>query len=259
MCSSSRAALAALLICSGTAVAQIPLATTNGEALFDSYCAPCHGSDGRGKGSIAAALKTAPADLSTLTARYGGTYPRALVERFVTDGVGALSPAHAVKVMPKWGPTLNSFDPSPSHVKDSIAAIVDHLETLQTEVVIASGTLVHARAADDLFRIGEVWICVEPGSDYDRWLSTGIGGRATLTLALDPTRYGDRRNTRILRGTMLHSEAPSNPPIVHVLFFKNDETGGIAPVSVETQDETIARLFGRHDNFLSSLVVQIKQ
>lgn len=251
--------LVALLIHTSAAAAQVPGQTGSGATLFDAYCAPCHGTDGKGKGSISGALKTPPPDLSTLTARHGGRYPRARVERFVTDGTGTLAPAHAVKVMPKWGPTLSSFDPSIARVKGNIAAIVSHLETLQTEVVIASGTLVHHALTDDLFHIGTLWIRGTPGTEYYRWLSAGTGHQATLTLAVDPSRFADARNTRILPGTLRHNEAPSAWPIVHVLFFTDDETGAISPLTVETNDEAAARLFGRRDNVVSSLVVQIKQ
>lgn len=251
--------LAALLIHTSAAAAQAPVQAGSGATLFDAYCAPCHGTDGKGKGSIADALETPPPDLSTLTARHGGRYPRARVERFVTDGTGALAPAHAVKVMPKWGPTLSSFDPSIARVKGNIGAIVSHLETLQTEIVIASGTLVHHALTDDLFYIGTLWIRVTPGTESHRWLSTGIGHRATLTLAVDPSRFADKRNTRILPGMLRHSEAPSAWPLVHVPFFTDDETGAISSLTVETSDETVARLFGRRDNFASSLVVQIKE
>ena len=252
-------AITALLVHSGAASAQVLLETTNGRMLFGSYCAPCHGTDGKGRGSIAGALKTAPPDLSTLTARHGGVYPRARVNQFVTDGTGELSPNHAVKVMPEWGPTLSSFDPSPLHVTDSIAAVVSHLETLQTEIVIASGKLGHGGLNDELFRVGNVWIRIEPGTESYRWLSAGIGREARLTLARDASRFADRRNTRILPGTLFHTEVPSEWPMTHILFFKDDGTGALGPLTIQTEDEGIAGLFGDQENFASSLVVQIRQ
>jgi hypothetical protein len=39
---------------------------TSGRQMFSSYCAPCHGVDGRGHGPAATALKTPPADLTGL-------------------------------------------------------------------------------------------------------------------------------------------------------------------------------------------------
>ena len=37
-----------------------------GRDLFESYCATCHGRDGKGAGPVAGALKTPPADLTAL-------------------------------------------------------------------------------------------------------------------------------------------------------------------------------------------------
>jgi mono/diheme cytochrome c family protein len=51
----------------------------SGREMFVSYCAPCHGQDAKGDGPAAAALKTAPADLTTLAKRNNGKYPDAKV------------------------------------------------------------------------------------------------------------------------------------------------------------------------------------
>ena len=39
----------------------------NGKQMYVSYCAPCHGVDGKGNGPVAAALKKQPADLAVLS------------------------------------------------------------------------------------------------------------------------------------------------------------------------------------------------
>ena len=38
---------------------------------FRSYCAPCHGRDGKGHGPVASALTTPPADVTKLASRNG--------------------------------------------------------------------------------------------------------------------------------------------------------------------------------------------
>jgi len=48
------------------------------QAMFSGYCAACHGLDGKGTGPAAAALKKAPADLTKISARNGGTFPAAI-------------------------------------------------------------------------------------------------------------------------------------------------------------------------------------
>ncbi len=39
----------------------------DGRQMFTSYCAPCHGIDGRGHGPAAAALKAQPTDLTAIS------------------------------------------------------------------------------------------------------------------------------------------------------------------------------------------------
>ena len=47
----------------------------DGEAAYLAQCAGCHGTGGRGDGPAAAGLPIAPADLTTISARSGGTFP----------------------------------------------------------------------------------------------------------------------------------------------------------------------------------------
>src|SRR3954470_15430771 len=47
---------------------------TDGPGMFQSYCSPCHGKSGKGNGPAASALKTKPADLTTVAKRHGGTF-----------------------------------------------------------------------------------------------------------------------------------------------------------------------------------------
>ena len=59
---------------------------------FHDYCSPCHGRDGTGHGPVAAALKTAPTDLTQLASKNKGVFPRARVRDYITNG--AEIPAH---------------------------------------------------------------------------------------------------------------------------------------------------------------------
>src|ERR1700687_4909481 len=47
----------------------------SGEEMYKTYCAVCHGTDGKGGGPAASALKVAPADLTQLSKTNGGKYP----------------------------------------------------------------------------------------------------------------------------------------------------------------------------------------
>ena len=77
-------------------------AIPTGAEDFQSYCATCHGSGGRGNGEAAASLAKAPANLTTIAARNGGTFPMTRVMAHIwgyaqEDG----------RVMPKFAPLLD--------------------------------------------------------------------------------------------------------------------------------------------------------
>lgn len=78
----------------------------DGPALYQAYCAVCHGIDARGAGPMAASLRTAPPDLTRITARHGGTYPDALIERIIS-GEEQLPAGHGSRDMPVWGPIFS--------------------------------------------------------------------------------------------------------------------------------------------------------
>jgi mono/diheme cytochrome c family protein len=101
-----------------------------GRDIFEFYCAPCHGRDGRGGGPVAAALKTTPPDLTTLAMRSGGRFPGDRVRDYVTNG-RTDAPAHGSGEMPVWGPTFRALDPSDARVKVRIANVVKYVESLQ--------------------------------------------------------------------------------------------------------------------------------
>jgi mono/diheme cytochrome c family protein len=102
-----------------------------GRDLFEFYCASCHGRDGKGSGPVVAALKSPPPDLSTLTRRNGGTFPRARVESFVTGDGDRLTPAHGSKEMPVWGPIFGGLDPHDTTNRVRISNIVGYIESMQ--------------------------------------------------------------------------------------------------------------------------------
>jgi mono/diheme cytochrome c family protein len=81
---------------------------TDGKMMYSSYCAPCHGADGRGNGPAAAALKTQPVDLTTLARNHHGKYPDTHVLSVLNFGVDV--PAHGSAEMPVWGPILAKVD-----------------------------------------------------------------------------------------------------------------------------------------------------
>ena len=73
-----------------------------GPNLYKAYCAVCHGSKGKGDGPMMMFLKTAPSDLTRISARNGGTFPLARIRR-VISGEEALPGGHGTRQMPIWG------------------------------------------------------------------------------------------------------------------------------------------------------------
>jgi mono/diheme cytochrome c family protein len=105
----------------------------SGKEMFTEYCAACHGADAKGAGPAAAALKTPPADLTTLAKRSeGGTYPRDKVANILRSGTGVA--AHGSSDMPTWGPLFKSLDPNhDTIVQQRIKNLNDYLASLQAK------------------------------------------------------------------------------------------------------------------------------
>ena len=101
-----------------------------GKDSFEAYCASCHGTDGRGKGPVARALKAAPADLTLLGSRNSDVFPRERVKATLS-GTGRTVAAHGTTEMPIWGPLFRAFE-SDARVRVRIDNLVSYLATLQT-------------------------------------------------------------------------------------------------------------------------------
>jgi mono/diheme cytochrome c family protein len=99
-----------------------------GQVLYTTHCASCHGTGARGDGPVAESLRVRPADLAQLAARNGGAFPRAKVDRII-DGrdVGA----HGSPDMPVWGDAFKRQGLTAQQSKARIEAIVGYLESMQ--------------------------------------------------------------------------------------------------------------------------------
>jgi mono/diheme cytochrome c family protein len=101
-----------------------------GKDLFMQRCASCHGEDGKGTGPAAEALKHPPADLTKITLRRGGQFPRAEIMRFI-DGERPV-PAHGPRHMPVWGDVFRN-EKSDSEARMRIHSLTAFLESLQQQ------------------------------------------------------------------------------------------------------------------------------
>ena len=100
-----------------------------GRDSFQQYCAPCHGTTGRGDGPVASALRTRPADLTTLARRSGGTFAGDRVREFIT-GTGRGPAAHGTTEMPIWGQMFRAFE-SDARARERTVNLVSYIESLQ--------------------------------------------------------------------------------------------------------------------------------
>jgi len=103
----------------------------SGQQMFETYCAVCHGTDGRGGGPAAASLKVAPANLTQLTAKNNGKVPTYHVSATLPSG--AVS-AHGSNQMPIWGDAFKGLSTNnPSVVKIRILNLTNYIESLQAK------------------------------------------------------------------------------------------------------------------------------
>jgi mono/diheme cytochrome c family protein len=113
----SLAAATCVLLTAGSqdkpSIKMIPPSSTSaasGPEMFATYCAVCHGKSGKGDGPAAAALKSAPTDLTQMTHRNAGKFPELQVLESITQDVQIGS--HGDREMPVWGPVFKSIDTS---------------------------------------------------------------------------------------------------------------------------------------------------
>jgi mono/diheme cytochrome c family protein len=105
-----------------------PIDAISGSATFKAYCAQCHGVSGRGDGPAAKALKTLPADLTTLAKRNNGQFPAGAVKQVVNGDTA--NPSHGSREMPMWGPVFRSVE-NPSVAELRITNLVKYIEEIQ--------------------------------------------------------------------------------------------------------------------------------
>ncbi|HEX9878882.1 MAG TPA: c-type cytochrome [Candidatus Binatia bacterium] len=107
-----------------------------GEIEYQRHCATCHGTDGRGNGSLASQLRTQPADLTRISKNNGGQFPFWRVYRII-DGREEIT-GHGSREMPVWGArfqeeTHGADRSAQSLVAGRILGLVFYLRHIQQE------------------------------------------------------------------------------------------------------------------------------
>lgn len=128
-------ALVGLTLSAGAAGAQTkiekaPIKNTQASdagKMFNTYCAVCHGKEGKGDGPAGKALAKTPADLTTLAARNNGTFPDLKVRRYI-EGLDEVA-AHGTRDMPMWGDLFRSLNRDTAQIR--VAALAEYLKSMQ--------------------------------------------------------------------------------------------------------------------------------
>jgi len=95
-----------------------PYLVVDGAQLYKTYCASCHGVDGKGDGPAAEVLRRKPPNLTTIAQRNGGKFPDFRVGRII-DGFEVIA-AHGTREMPIWGDLL------PQNREESLLKLREH-------------------------------------------------------------------------------------------------------------------------------------
>jgi len=132
----SALALAQAAPAQGTSTVQhVPITnapSNSGQVMFKSYCAVCHGVDGKGNGPAASALKAAPTDLTALAQKSGGKYPAAHIAAVIRGQASTAS--HGSQDMPIWGPLFSSISQGhEGQVQQRITNLVSYIEGIQAK------------------------------------------------------------------------------------------------------------------------------
>ena len=127
-----------------TAIATVALAglagcvaepDASGSTIYADNCAACHGVGGMGDGPMAASLSVSPPDLTGLSARNDGTFPRTYVMSTID---GYTRGIHFAPDMPEFGAgdlgevvVVENPDGTGTPIPVELIALADYLETLQ--------------------------------------------------------------------------------------------------------------------------------
>ncbi len=122
-----------------TALAAVPAQAQNqqdatavakGAIVYVRYCVSCHGKEARGDGPLAADLRVAVPDMTTLSSRNGGRFPEERVRRIIESG--EVLRGHGTADMPAWGDAFRKTEGTgASTPQEAIRNLTQYLRSLQ--------------------------------------------------------------------------------------------------------------------------------
>lgn len=108
----------------------VQTSAASGDQMYRSYCAVCHGVDGKGNGPAAPALKVTVPDLTLLSRSNNGKFPEERVFQSI-DGTLDIS-SHGSKDMPVWGQVFSRMPGSAAPtVNLRIVNLSKYIESIQ--------------------------------------------------------------------------------------------------------------------------------
>ena len=112
-----------------------------GKQIFDTYCAVCHNTDGKGGGPFAGELTQKVPDLTTMQKANNGMFP--YVQIYETIDGRRMVAAHGTRDMPIWGNYFNEKGMAAGpegteqdyavYVMGRIMAVIEYIRSLQVE------------------------------------------------------------------------------------------------------------------------------
>lgn len=105
----------------------------SGAQMYDTYCATCHGKDGKGGGPAASALKVPVPDITRMAADNNGVFPELRVYGSI-KGDPVMPAAHGSKDMPVWGDVFQSMTRGDNSIEQMrIANLTAYIKGLQAK------------------------------------------------------------------------------------------------------------------------------
>ena len=109
------------------------IASMEGKDLYLAYCASCHGKLGKGDGPVASALKGPLADLTTISKRNRGKFPREEMEKIILGEQKSARSAHGSEQMPVWGPVFSKVEKDQDFGLVRVRRVVEYLISIQAK------------------------------------------------------------------------------------------------------------------------------
>lgn len=107
----------------------------SGVRLYQVFCSSCHGLTGHGDGPVESYVRGGVPDLTKLSARNGGTFPRERVRKIIDGREQFLG--HGTSEMPVWGfefhAGMSNDRVSRARADQMIERLTKYIETLQPD------------------------------------------------------------------------------------------------------------------------------